>query len=158
MSDFKDLLDYCKIKSILDKLEPNEVSVWESMCRSYSIRFHTPLHKVMELSPEFVMNQEFSSQMEDFDLEKDVEELLELIKSIEDPDYELEKNKEFDEFIADAEEEERERIKLGKPVHKSIKNEPSLKPKEELKKSGFVNFERLAALEAREESEGGFDD
>lgn len=127
--DFKDLLDYCKAQAILHTLEGSELSVWRSICRSYSQKFATPLHMCLngEIPMEDIILAEFEDQLKEFDEEKDLDSVLDKIYALEDPEYEKAKADELEEFIDKAEAEEEERLKKGKPIHPSMKNEPSLK-------------------------------
>lgn len=127
--DFKELLDYCKAQAILNTLEGSELSVWRNICRSYSRKFATPLHMCLngDIPMEDILLAEFEDQLSDFDEEKDLDSVLDKIYALEDPEYEKEKANELEEFIDKAEAEEEERLKKGKPIHSSMKNEPSLK-------------------------------
>jgi hypothetical protein len=158
--DFKELLDTCKAEAIANTLIQNEISVWRQICRNYSQKFATPLHMCLDgtIPPEDIMLAEFESQLDGFDEEKDLEPILEQIYRIEDPNYEEEKSKELKDFMAKVAEEERERIRLGKPIHKAMAKEPNLEntsenpiPKE-LPKSGGIN---LSYLEKHDISESG---
>lgn len=153
MIDFKDVLDYCKAQAIVHTLQGSEEALWRSICRSYSKKFHTPLHLVLNMDPEQVMLAEFEDQLEGFDETKDLDGILDKVYMLEDPAYEVEKRKELQDFIDKAEREEDERLASGKPIHPSLKNEETLKevvPSKELPKSGGIN---LSYLE-REELEG----
>lgn len=134
--DFKDLLDYCKAQAILNTLEGSEVSVWRSICRSYSKKFATPLHLCLNgtIPVEDILLAEFEDQLSDFDEEKDLEPVLDQIYMLEDPEYEKEKKAELEAFIDRAEAEEEDRLKKGKPIHPGMKddsvlNQPIEKPK-----------------------------
>lgn len=162
--EFKDILEFCKAQAICNTIEPTELSVWRSICRSYSKKFHTPLHVVLAMDPEAVMIAEFEDQLEDFDKDKDLEAILDQIYTLEDPEYEGQKRQDLDDFIDHAEHEEQERIKAGKPIHKSMKNETSLKtlPEKSVDKpkklpaSGGIN---LSYLEKEESGMGnGFNE
>ena len=162
--DFKELLDYCKVQAISSTLASDELSVWRSICRSYSKKFHTPLHLVLEMDPEEVMLSEFEDQLDDFK-EEDVENVLEQIYMIEDPNYVAAEREDLKEFMAKAERDEEERLRLGKPIHKELKNEVSIKetlPKkvEPLKEpkptGGSLNLSYLEKLDSSDR-ENGFD-
>ena len=107
------------------------------------------------------MLAEFESQLDLFDEEKDLDALLEQIYRIEDPNYEEEKDKELQGFMARVAEEERERIRLGKPIHKGLLKETELGstseklPTKELPKSGGINLSYLEKMDAEES--GSFD-
>lgn len=143
--DFKDLIDLCKVQAIADILEPTENSVWHSICRSYSKKFGTPLHLCLDgtISPEDIVYAEFADQLEDFDLDKDLENILDKIYMLEDPDYEREKRIELRDFIKKAEKEEEERVEKGKPIHPGIKSENDLEPKNDFPKNGSIDLSHL---------------
>ena len=160
MLNFRDLLDTCKAEAIANTLVTTEVSVWREMCRTYSKTFHTPLHLVLNMAPEEVALAVFEEQLNDFDDEKHLETILDQIYTLEDPEYEDEKESQVDEFIEQARKDEEERLRLGKPIHRAMKNEdvlpgiaePPIAPE---KSSGFLNLAYLAKEE--EDQEGGFD-
>lgn len=158
--DFKELLDYCQAQAIAHTLESTEMSVWRSLCRNYSKTFHTRLDLVLEMDPEAVMLAVFEEQLDDFDEAKDLDNLLDKLYALEDPEYESQKAVELDDFIERAEAEETERLKAGKPIHPAMKNDSSLpapkeKPVEELPKSGKLN---LSYLEREENPFGQFEE
>lgn len=145
--DYKELLDYCKATALANALEPTEESVYRSICRSYSKTFSTPLHEVMELDPEFVTLSYYENEMDDVEVEENVEGLLDTVYGMQDPEYEKEKQDELKDFMKKAEEEEEQRVKAGKPIHKALKEEqtmPTLKTEpptpKQLPTSGGVNM------------------
>lgn len=162
--DFKELLDYCKAQAIANTLEGNELTVWRSICRSYSKKFFTPLHIVFEMDPEEVMLAEFEDQLDGFK-EEDLENILEEVYMLEDPEYEKSKRTEIKNFIEMAEEEETERLRLGKPIHKAMKNEVSIpetlpekpkKSKENKPSGGSINLAYLEKMD-KDNKDNGFD-
>lgn len=161
--DFQDLLNYCQAQAIANTLEGNEVTVWRSLCRSYSKSFHTPLYIVLDMDPEHVMLSVFEEQLDEFDEEKDIESILDKIYSLEDPDYENSKKEELDEFIRDAELEEQERIKEGKPIHKALRSQTSLESLPEMPARKNVGRPTggtvdLSHLETEENGTGQFEE
>ena len=120
--DFKELTDYCQSLAILTKLEPNAESVWRSICRSYSIKFSTPLHLCLEgqVDPETILLNLYEEELEAKDAEEIIESLLDLIYRIEDPEYEKAKEDDLQDFIAASKLQEVERVKklssLKKPL------------------------------------------
>lgn len=160
--EFKDLLDYAQAQAISHTLDNSELSIWRSLCRSYSKKFATPLHLCLDgtIPMEDVLLAVFEEQLEKFDEEKDLEGILETIYEMEDPEYIRQKKKELDEYDKQAEREEEERIKEGRPIHKALRGEATgsempEKPKpKELPKSGGIN---LSYLE-REESGRQFEE
>jgi len=118
--DFDDLLQYCQAEAIANKLLPTQESVWRKICMEYSHRFHTPLHQVLELDPEFVISVYYEDQLKTWDVEERIDDILDIIYSIEDPDYNVQKERQLREDIKRMEEEEEERIKRGDPIHPSL--------------------------------------
>lgn len=162
--DFKDLLDYCKAEAIANTLLSTEVSIWRSLCRSYSKKFSTPLHMCLDgtISAEDILLAEFEDQLDNFDADKDLDTVLEQIYRIEDPDYEEKVEEEVKEFMVQAAKEERERIRSGKPIHRLLdketslentsENPPTLDPK---KSGGHINLSYLEREETN--NPGGFE-
>lgn len=155
--DFKDLLDYCKAEAIANTLLSTELSIWRSLCRSYSKKFSTPLHLCLDgtIPPEDILLAEFEDQLDNFDIEKDLDTVLEQIYRIEDPDYEEKVEEEVQEFMAEAARQERERIRLGKPIHRLLGKEPNLENTPEKppalnpkKSGGHINLSYLEREEA----------
>ena len=163
--DFKDLLDYCRAEAISNTLANSEVAVWRSLCRNYSKKFSTPLHLCLDgtIPAEDILLAEFEDQLDDFDEDKHLDAIMETINRLEDPNYDEILNKELEEFMTKVAEEERERIRLGKPIHKAMQKETDLentseKQVEETPKQskGYVN---LAYLQEEEINQvGGFED
>lgn len=150
--DFKDLLEYCQADAISGVLSPTEETVWRSICRSYSKKFNTALHLCLDgtIDPEDIMKAEFEDQLEKLNLDEDLEVILDKIYMLIDPEYEKEKRVELDDFIEKAEKEEEERLRKGKPIHKAMKDEPTLKieEKEEPKPTGgSINLSYLSKEE-----------
>jgi len=163
MLEFKDLLEYCQAIAVSGKLEPTEESVWRSICRSYSKNFSTPLHEVMALDPMFVIMTHYENQLDEIDGEERLEDLLDTIYSLSDPDHEDWKRRDLENFIEQAEAEENERIKAGRPIHRDLKNETSLKSLPEKqpeipKNQPTGGYLDLSYLEKEEMGGQGFDD
>ena len=166
MLNFKDLLDYAQAEAISCAFEGTELSVWRAICRSYSVKFSTPLHLLTDgtVNPEDILLNVFESQLENADLEKDCESLLEKIRILENPLYEKEKEADLDAFVKKVQEEERERIKKGEPVRGPTsvstesmdgkvdnKNTSEKEPIQEPPKSGGLDMSKFSHL-ADEES------
>jgi hypothetical protein len=148
--DFKDLLEYSQAEAIASFLSADEVSVWRSICRSYSKKFSTPLHLCLDgtIPPEDILLAEYEDQLEKFKIEDNLEVLLDKIYMLIDPDYEREKKVELESFIKRAEKEEEERIRKGKPIHKAMKGEPTLSTmedevKEQKPSQGYIDLSYL---------------
>lgn len=160
MIEFKDLLDYCRAESLANRVAPTELSVWRAICREYSETFHTPLHLVLEMDPEFVILNVYEKQAEDIDLEdyQRLEHLMDILRAIEDPNYEANQKAEQDEFDRKAELEEEERIRSGRAVHKSLQKDLDAKrllekgeqPAPAKPTGGMINLDYLA----KQDSEG----
>lgn len=151
--DFSDLLDYTQAQAIVNTLENTELAVWRRKCRTYSQKFSTSLHLCLNgtIPAEEILLAVFEDQLESFEEEKDLDNLLDTIYSMEDPDYERQKKEDLEEFIEKAEKEEDERLAAGRPIHKGLKGEATIptqeipgeqKPKE-LPKSGGINLSYL---------------
>lgn len=152
---FRELLDACRLEAINGILNPTQETIYRSMCRDYSERFHTPLHVVHTLDMEFVITELYSAQFddrqskEDWVLEDDLGSLMEMVARIEDPEFEAHEKEEFDEFAEQALAEERERLKAKRPIHKALAKEmeePTLSPrvaKPEQPSQGFINLSHL---------------
>lgn len=119
--DFRDLLDLCQSEALANRFSPTEKSIWESHCRTYSKKFHTPLSQVLEMTPEHVMSNVYEDQLSDIDPEEKIEDLLDWIYALEDPSYERKKEEDLDEFVKKAEREEEQRLTSGTAIHSSIK-------------------------------------
>lgn len=117
--EFKDILEYCSAEALANRMSPTEDSVYRSLCRAYSKLFHTPLHEVVKLDPEFVILNVYESRSEDLDIDdyQKLEHMLDTLCSIEDPEYDKRKEQEQAEFDRLAELEEEERVKSGRAVH-----------------------------------------
>ena len=139
--DFKELLDYCKAEAICHTLTASEVSVWRTLCRNYSKKFSTPLHLCLDgtIPPEDILLAEFEDQLETFDEEKDLEQIIEQIYRIEDPDYDDKASEELEEFMQRTAAEEQERVRLGKPIHRLLKRRAT---KKSLLKRQSLNLQR----------------
>jgi len=121
---FKALVEHAKAVAMADKLQPNELSEYMFICRQYSKNFNTPLHVVMnDLDPEHVILTFFQNQYDDLDTDEHMEDILDMIYEMRDPNYSREKREELKEFIKQAKREEKARIAAGKPIHPSMKSD-----------------------------------
>lgn len=158
----QDLIDCCQSGAIANKLLSNEETVYRKICRDYSTKYHTPLHIVMSLDPEHVILTVFEGQLDEIDVDdpEALENMVETLNIIDDPNYESSKESELQRFIDDAEKEEEDRLDSGKPIHKAIARETSIKntlpekpiQKNDKKAGGYLN---LSYLEAMDKDEGG---
>lgn len=157
MIEYSEILSAAHAQAILNTLESNEEAVHRQICRAYSKKFHTPLHVVLQMDAHEVILAYYEDLLDDFDKDepKHLEYILDTIYTLEDPNYAAEKDDELREFIADAEKEEEERLAAGRPIHKALRREPSLKdtseksepakPKKPL--GGSINLSYLAKEE-----------
>lgn len=155
MIEFKDLVEYCQAEAIASRMTPTEDSVYRAICREYSEMFHTPLPQVLELDPEHVILNVYEKQAESMDIEdyQKLERILDTLRSIEDPNYEATKNKEQEEFDRQAELEEEERIKAGRPVYQAKKKtlpKNDETPEKKLPTGGSINLEYLSKADREE--------
>ena len=134
--NYLELLQYCKIQAIASTLAPTEEALYRKACREFSEHFHTPLMDVYKLDPELVMLNNFERQMEDIDIDKNIDSILEEIYRIEDPDYEAHEEEDLQKFISKVEADEEERMKKN-PSKKSL---PENELKDELPNKGGVDF------------------
>lgn len=155
MIDFKDLLEYCQAEAICSRMIATESAVWRRICREYSKLFHTPLHEVMKMDPEHVVLSVCEEQASDMDIDdyNKLEGIMDTIRSIEDPNYEVARKDEQDEFDRQAELEEEQRIKEGRPVYVPKKKTLPKKAEEPAKKlptGGMVNLDYLSKIDSEE--------
>ena len=148
---FRDLLDTASAQALADHLSPTEISVWERYCREFSTKFHTPLVEVQSMDPLFVVKQVNANNLEDFNAEERLPDLLDMLGSLSDPDYDAKKERAIREEMRGIEEQEAERIKNNEPVHHSLVKDKRVitkeQPPKELPKSGGVNFSYLENYE-----------
>jgi hypothetical protein len=140
MNNFKDLLDYCQAKAISNKLEINEESFWNHICRQYSKKFHTPLKEVYNLDPEHVVLTYYEEQLQEIDVKDNIEQILDIIYSLEDADYDQSKEKEIQEFIKQVESKEKNKqTKINKPSKKTLPKQENLEQKNN-PQGGYLNL------------------
>lgn len=118
--DFKDLADFCQAQAVANKLHPTDESVWRKFCREYSNIFNTPLHIVKAMEPVDVVLELYEYQLDDISLDDNMETILDVIYSLEDPEYAKYKRDELKSFMKEAEEEEEQRQRAGRPIHKAM--------------------------------------
>lgn len=136
-----ELLSISQLEAVEAKLNPTEASVWRSIERKYSTTFSTPLHEVSKLDPLFVISHVYENQLENYDLddEKELQEFLNILYKLEDPDYDAKREQDEEEYNKKAVREEEARLKRI-AAKKAAKNNP---PKE-LPKAGGINLSYLA--------------
>lgn len=155
---FRDLIETSQALALADKLVPSELSVWERYCREFSINFNTPLLQVRELDPLFVMTQVNAQNLSEFDPEERLEDLLDMVGSLGDRDYDFKKERAIRDEMRKIEEAEALRIKEGRAIHSSLEKDKRVigkdqsKPKE-IPKSGGLNMDAIRRLN-NQDSEG----
>jgi len=158
---FRELLETAQSIALSEKLHPTEVSIWYKYCREFSTRFHTSLIEVLTLDPEFVVHQVTSDQLSTWNTEERIDDVLDLIGNLSNPNYDQEKEKALREEMRQIVEEEKRRVEMGEAIHSSLDTSKKFgdKPKEdtgekELPKSGGINMSLIKQLQ-NEEKEGG---
>lgn len=149
-----ELSEYVLVKSIHDKLLPDQLSAWRYICRDYSITFSTPLHLVETLDPEFILTHLHERNLDKRNLDDDehLNSLLETLNAIEDPEYDAKRNAEEElanELIVRQDAERRRLKELKKKKEAAIKANKEEKPKE-LPKQGSVNLSYLSNMADKE--------
>lgn len=59
------LLNWVRILALKSVEKPTYEELFDSICRNYSEKFHTPLHQVYDLDPVFVIKQFYASRLSD---------------------------------------------------------------------------------------------
>lgn len=152
-----EIIEICRVEAIAYRLQPDQASIWRNFCRDYSKLFHTPYHDVLAMSPEFVILAVLEERLDETNPVERREDMMDRIYQAEDPNYESTKEQDLQAFIADAEAEEEERIKAGRPVFvpKPKKKQPD-EPKKDAPKEGYINLAYLAKEEQGDEGNGEF--
>lgn len=152
MITLSELIDTCKSEAIFSKFSPTEASSWRWFCREYCKLFHTSLHIVQSLSPEFIILNVFEEHFDSKSASKDEDFLFlkEQFKILKDPNYNINEEKAFDDFVANMERFESRRLKEnGKiPAPKRKNNKESTeKIVKEMPKEGFIDLSYLTSEE-----------
>jgi len=137
---FSSLLEYCKVAALKDLLAPTEETVWKSITRVYSERFHVPLPQVRQMNPEEVISEVFEVELEGTDPIDNIENILDQIYTIEDPAYKVQKEENMEVFIKKTEKKEQKRLLSDK--EKELFNREKLRPKNK-PTGGSVDFSHL---------------
>lgn len=127
---FQDLLDCCLAEALENAFLPDAEVIFKSLCRTYSTKFHTPLHTVYTLDPKEVIQAVLEERYVGSDIISNLEDMLEQVYTLEDPEYKKQKEVDMDSFVKAAEAKEQERIRKNNELKKE-------RPKEEVKKGGF---------------------
>ena len=152
--DFYSLFEIAQIRAINSAIVPTLDSIWRIRCRAYSEQFHTPLHVVMyELDPMFVMQQLYESQYTPGLVDEELEEMLDVLNKIKDPEYSRMSAQETEDLVDAVLNKEISRLAKKKaPTQENIKQE--IKAAEAKPKSGGMDFAELEKLESKENTSG----
>jgi hypothetical protein len=159
---FRDVLQTAQAIALVNKLYPDDLAIYERACREYSKRFSTELCKVHELDFEFVARQLYSENLESWDLQEQMDDVLDLLGSLSDPDYDANKERALRDEDRRIIEEEQERLRNNESIHPSLDKgkekfgEQAELPKNELPKSGGINMELIKQLQNEEQESGEF--
>jgi hypothetical protein len=160
MSDYYSLLEFEQLKAIQCALEPSLESAFRIKCRQYSDRFKTPLHLVMDLNPAFVLQHLYEDQYSVQEVEEDLQNVLELLYKVRDPNYEPMDQQEIEGLVDAVLNKELARYdKKNKkaPTQQTIRED--IKKVEQKPKSGGMNFDDLGKSDEKAETNGpGFED
>jgi hypothetical protein len=158
MTDFEKLLNLCQIEAINHTLNPNEAYIWRKICRAFSEKFNVSLLEAEEMSPEYVLTHIMESRLESMDFEENIESIIEMIRKIEDPNYQDTEDASLDDFIKQAEAEEKDRLKKGEAIFGTDKARPknslleSELPEAKVEPTrGSINLEYLEKLDREDE-------
>jgi hypothetical protein len=158
MSDFLDfyqLMELSQLRAINCAIEPSRDSLWREKCREYSVRFFTPLHIVInDLDPMFILQALYEEQFSRFIVEEELEEILEKLYTVRDPDYTSVSKEELEELVDNVLNKEIARkSKKKKPTQETIQNDIKENSKKSLlPKSGSMSFKDLNRIESSSES------
>jgi hypothetical protein len=155
--DFYSLFELSQIKAIQSALDPSLDSIWRMRCRDYSVKFHTPLHTVInDLDPIFVLQQLNEDRYHPSVVEEELEELLETIYKIKDPTHSKMSDQETEDLVDAVLNREIQRLAKKKaPTQETIKAE--IKQAESKPKSGGMTFGDLEKMESKAEvNKAGF--
>lgn len=146
--DFYGLLEHIQVKSILLALSPKDHYVWRKMCREYSERFHTPLDRVHDLDPEFVLTNLFEEEFSTNNVKKNLDEILDRLYRLRDPNYEAVSSADLEDLVD---------LVLNKEMKRKgeVRNDP--KPEEPKPTEGGMSFSGLDRMdEIAERGKSGF--
>lgn len=140
----RDVIDLCRAEALAYKLVPSDEADWRWFCREYSKTFHTPLHLVEAMTPEYVIVRVLEDGLDSKHLRKreDASKVIEELRRVEDPNYDLTQAEEFEEFAEGIEEWDNQRLAKGaKMPTKNTQPEAQLDPPK--KKEGFIDLSYL---------------
>jgi len=154
MVNFFDIYELSHIKAIGLAISPTPQSVWQMRCREYSQQFHTPLHVVMELDPQLILDSLYQSKYDPSVVEEDLEGLLEILYKIKDPNYSSISKEDLENLVDNV--LNREIARAAKKKAPSLPEITSEIKASEIKnpKSGGMTFGELEQLESQENTSG----
>ena len=161
MSDLLSLLELSQIKAIGNAIDPTLESIWQLKCREYSKTFHTPLHVVLDLDPELVLDSLYAEKYGLGIEDSEIEDLLEILYKIKDPTYSKISREEMEAMVDMVINKETARLKKQKVVETSLPGDKPIEinPVKPQVKSGGMNFADLEKQEAGQELNGeGFEE
>jgi len=152
---FRELIETCQSIALADRLIPSDEANWHYFCREYSKTFHTPLHEVLKMQPEFICTTMFSESFAKLDLEEQMDDITDIIGSLSDPEYDIKRERAYREEMRKIVEEENLRLESGEAVHPSLEKDkaiiaPPNESNEEFKeppKSGGINMNLIRQLQ-----------
>lgn len=155
---FRDLIDTATAIALADKLHPTEEAVWARYCREFSIRFSTPLVEVRAMDPLFVITEVNAENLSDFNPEEQLDALLDMLGSLQDPNYDAKREQSIREELRELAEQDQLRREEGRAIHPSLEKDKRVIVKEEhkpteLPKAGGLNMEAIRRLN-NQDSEG----
>jgi hypothetical protein len=142
-----EIIESCKAEALAGRFSPSEVTDWRYFCREYSKTFHTPLHLVLEMAPEQVILAVLEDQLsrKNLNVTEELEQVIEEVRRLQDPNYDANAEKVMDDFVKFAEAQEAERIKRGDPIPgPKKKGMQKLQPEPEKPTQGFVDLSRFS--------------
>lgn len=162
MIDLYSLFELSQLKAIEQAINPTLQSIWLMRAREYSVKFHTPLHVVVnELDPIFVLDMLNQDKYSPAEVREDMEGILEELYKIKDPAYESLSAQDTEDLVDAVLNKEIARLNKKKnktPTQQEITSDviaaESVKPK-----SGGMDFSQLEQMEsATELPKSGFED
>lgn len=156
---FLELIEQAELLALHAAISPSIESIYRLKCRQYSVMFHTPLDRVMELDPAFVLQALYEDRFSASAVDEELEELLDRLYTIQDPTYSRISQAETEDLVDSVLQKEMKRLGKNKPSEKTLlaKNTSEKETKTTNPKSGGLSFESLEkADEAIEGNSNGF--
>lgn len=135
---FDEFLEFHQIKAVYSALNPGFESVWRAKCREYSIKFHTPLHLVHTMDPEFIVQNLYEDEYNKKHVNNNLDEILDQLRRIKDPTYEPLPQQEIEDLVDAV---------LNKEIKRNSKKAVSVEPPPT---QGGMSFGNLAKQDEAE--------